>query len=657
MATYVNYAERNAADQVDWSAIGTSISKTLLEERDRRENAKKEIADASNKYAETLANAPIGESKDFNQFTLDFADNAQEFRLMQDRMLRDGRMKLRDYNVARQNLTTGTKEAFNLANEYNAEYAKKMERFQNQKSQSLESFLMGTVEGFGNFNESSLYIDPNTGKVVAAKKEKKTSPDGTIIYEMSANPNDFSSIANLKNRIKSEYNKFNVSENLQSGVDDLGKRLEVIMQGGVRTREDAKQTPGFKEARDTYIDSFVNTNPDNVTSILTDYITQVVKDGKGTGQEFEFTFDKEQAASDEKYILLRENPQTGRVEGDFTTSNGKKQKEMAREALKSKFNTMIDVVETAMPIQRKTTYDQKSEEQTKIDRQGVEAWAGMYYGTPEEQKGFADRLLGSPNSRRQGLVEIDTITKPGTFILKYKDKTKNREIDVVNEEGTPISYADYIALGNEIHGIDDYGKALDLSGRKDATYTTERGGRSRREGSRKSYTAVDNKVNYRGTSVNADNIIEEYITEDVADEDTVKVIRDVFEVQDLPNPIIEINKGGEQIRAAKTRTTARGTPLIVKPAVIASPSLKISVPGVTATPIYIPEGDGMKDILDKAIALIDEAYSNNKQLTSADFKTIFPSEEKFFEYNQENTTEQTPATGDKVKKQLPGKKQ
>ena len=47
MATYVNYAERNAADQVDWSAIGTSISKTLLDERDRRENAKKEIADAT----------------------------------------------------------------------------------------------------------------------------------------------------------------------------------------------------------------------------------------------------------------------------------------------------------------------------------------------------------------------------------------------------------------------------------------------------------------------------------------------------------------------------------------------------------------------------------------------------------------------------------
>ena len=439
MATYVNYAERNAADQVDWSAIGTSISKTLLDERDRRENAKKEIADASNKYAETLANAPIGESKDFNQFTLDFADNAQEFRLMQDRMLRDGRMKLRDYNVARQNLTTGTKEAFNLANEYNAEYAKKMERFQNQKSQSLESFLMGTVEGFGNFNESSLYIDPNTGKVVAAKKEKKTSPDGTIIYEMSANPNDFSSIANLKNRIKSEYNKFNVSENLQSGVDDLGKRLEVIMQGGVRTREDAKQTPGFKEARDTYIDSFVNTNPDNVTSILTDYITQVVKDGKGTGQEFEFTFDKEQAASDEKYILLRENPQTGRVEGDFTTSNGKKKKEMAREALKSKFNTMIDVVETAIPTappSRPTATERTAQKEGEIGYGlALDLTSGGAAAGESLQK------IKANNNSIGNVYETDT-----SYVIQYNDGTSDKTIEKIMRDGVEAREESAVSL-------------------------------------------------------------------------------------------------------------------------------------------------------------------------------------------------------------------
>ena len=348
MATGYKYAERNAANQVDWSAIGSSISKTLTDESVRREKAKKEIADASNQYAETLSNAPMGESRDFNDWTLDFAGNAQEFRLMQDRMLRSGRMKLRDYNMSRQNLKSGTEQAFNLAKEYNAEYADKMKRLQDGESQDLEGFLMGTAEGFSNFTKSGLYIDPNTGKVAIANKVQKTLPDGTVIYEMSQNPNDFTSINSLRNRITSKYNKFNVSKSLQPGVSDLGKRIEVIMKGGVKTREDAKETPGYITARDTFINSFVDTNPDNVTSILTDTLAEVVNDkGEGTGVSFQFTFDPEEAKKSEEFILLKENPQTGRIEGDFDTANGKKQKEMARKFLKTKFDTMVDVEETA----------------------------------------------------------------------------------------------------------------------------------------------------------------------------------------------------------------------------------------------------------------------------------------------------------------------
>ena len=348
MATGYKYAERNAANQVDWSAIGSSISKTLTDESARREKAKKEIADASNQYAETLSNAPMGESRDFNDWTLDFAGNAQEFRLMQDRMLRSGRMKLRDYNMSRQNLKSGTEQAFNLAKEYNAEYADKMKRLQDGESQDLEGFLMGTAEGFSNFTKSGLYIDPNTGKVAIANKVQKTLPDGTVIYEMSQNPNDFTSINSLRNRITSKYNKFNVSKSLQPGVSDLGKRIEVIMKGGVKTREDAKETPGYITARDTFINSFVDTNPDNVTSILTDTLAEVVNDkGEGTGVSFQFTFDPEEAKKSEEFILLKENPQTGRIEGDFDTANGKKQKEMARKFLKTKFDTMVDVEETA----------------------------------------------------------------------------------------------------------------------------------------------------------------------------------------------------------------------------------------------------------------------------------------------------------------------
>ena len=347
MATYVNYAERNAADQVDWSAIGSSISKTLLDERDRREKAKKDIADASNADAETLANAPMGQSKGINDFTLEFANNAEQFRLMQNRMLESGRMKLKDYNIGRANLMSGTQQLFNLSKEYNAVYDEKMKRMQDKESQAFETWAMGNIEGYSNFNNSGGFIDPTTGKVAVAKKIKKTLSDGTIVYEISKSPNDFKSVNELRNIINVKYNRFKVSENLQSEVDKMGEYVDVLMKDGVKTLEDAKKSPEYQKVRNEYINSIIETNPDDVMSILTNYLGAVVdKEGK-PGDAFDFTYDPDEAATSEKWILMKKNEQTDRFEADFSTANGKKQKEMARKALQSKFDSMVDVKETA----------------------------------------------------------------------------------------------------------------------------------------------------------------------------------------------------------------------------------------------------------------------------------------------------------------------
>lgn len=636
MATGYKYAERNAANQVDWSAIGKSITDTLSDEVKRREKAKQDIEDASNQYAETLANAPMGESKNFNDWTLDFASNAQEFRLMQDRMLRSGRLKLRDYNMARQNLKSGTEQAFNLAKEYNAEYADKMKRLQDGQSQDLEGFLMGTAEGFSNFTKSGLYIDPNTGKVAIANKVEKTLPDGTVIYEMSQNPNDFTSINSLRNRITSKYNKFDVSKSLQPGVSDLGKRIEVIMADGVRTREDAKKTEGYTTARDTFIDSFIDTNPDNVTSILTDTLAQVVDEkGNGTGQEFEFTFDPEEAKTSEKYILLRENPQTGRVEGDFDTANGKKQKEMARKFLKTKFDTMVDVVETAMPIQRPTAYEQRSETQRKIDEQNATSWGQLYYGTPEIQKQAADRLLASPIARKEDLIDIDVRTEPGKVILRYKDSTKDRKIDILDDAGNPIPYADFVSLGNELHGIDDYGRALELSGKQDATYNIDRKGRATRAGKANLYSDPETLVTFKGErNITPKSIIENV---DEVDKESIVTIQNVFDVLNLPKPELKINAGGEEIRPAEYEIVGRQT--VRKPAVEKKKSLEITFPNVPT--INIPEGEDFQLILDKIIEVLDSSFKSNVDVSVDEIKAAFPTVEMFEIYNPGFTTEAT----------------
>tara|TARA_R110001632_G_scaffold53118_1_gene131143 strand:- start:2019 stop:3701 length:1683 start_codon:yes stop_codon:yes gene_type:complete len=530
----------------------------------------------------------------------------------------------------RANRTQGTDLVLSAYKTYNKNYDAVMEGI-NDKSLAGEKmlFLKAQAESMFDFGKTGLYINPLNSEINVAKKQLV---DGA--YVMSDNPNEFLNASELMQAASAMYNGFDANTAAASLAESVGQRL--IRDGFGNTIESAYMA--VTGADNDTKSKIKQARLDQVRGILNNedagaYLTDTLNEG------FSFTKDADEAATKNKVmskmILLNQ---------DGSTTLSKEQMDYAVD----KFDTLLEVYlpkEKKAPLAPKpSAYQQKSEEQTVIDKQGVEAWAGMYYGTPEEQKGFADRILGSPDSRRQGLVEIDTVTKPGTFILKYKDKTKNREIEVVDGEGNALPYADYIALGNEIHGVDDYGKALELSGRKDAEYTTERGGRSRRKGSRKAYTAVDNKVNYRGTNINADNIIEKYITEDVADEGAVKVIRDVFEVQDLPNPIIEIEEAKE-MTPARNITTGRGTSYV--PSIKTEPSLKISVPGVIDSPIYIPEGDGMKEVLDKAIALIDQAYDDNNLLTPEDFKAIFPTENIFLEYNakqpdaEESTTSET----------------
>ena len=61
MSTYYGYVEREAGDQIDWSVIGSDITKMLQEEVVRREELKSEIDKSTRAYAKTLSEAPTGQ--------------------------------------------------------------------------------------------------------------------------------------------------------------------------------------------------------------------------------------------------------------------------------------------------------------------------------------------------------------------------------------------------------------------------------------------------------------------------------------------------------------------------------------------------------------------------------------------------------------------
>lgn len=326
--TYYKYVSREGADVVDWGAITKSVSESLGQVAKDREAKREAIDEASRKTGETLANAPMGESKTINDFTIEYANNAEKYRLMQDRLLRSGQMSLKDYNLGRANLTSGTTDLFNLSKEYNAVYADKMERMNKTESSLAESWAMGNIEGYSNFSKSSAYIDPTNGRVAVGMKVKKTLPDGKEVFELSDNPNDLKSVNELRNIIDTKYDRFKVSQNLQTGVDELSETIKVLMEDGVKTREDARQNPNYLNARNTFINSFIETNPDIPMSVLVDYLG-VVPDKEGKpGEAFDFTYDSDEAATSNKFILMQPNENTGRYEAKLMMTKKKWQEKL-----------------------------------------------------------------------------------------------------------------------------------------------------------------------------------------------------------------------------------------------------------------------------------------------------------------------------------------
>jgi molybdopterin converting factor small subunit len=350
MATYYKYAERSADSQINWAEVGKNMSDMLKEETRIREEKKAAIDAASREFGQTLANPPQGEHKGANQWALEYADNASKFMLMQDRLLKSGQMKLKDYTVARQNILDGTDQAFNLTKEYQANFAEKMERYKTDKSQDLEQWLMAQAEGYSDFNKSQLYINPTDGTLSVAMKEKKIV-DGKEVFVMNQNPNQFASVSTLRNQIAGKYDKFNTNSATDAFVNSLGEEVtSVIKQGAsltsgglilnvedIRKRtdlsEDGKQILyKFADSENQFIKSTL-VNPFDRLSVLTNS-----KKFAPNGQQYGFTYDEAEAKGNPAKILLRRDPSSGQPTPQFTNEQMKVSEDFLRTELRAKYS-------------------------------------------------------------------------------------------------------------------------------------------------------------------------------------------------------------------------------------------------------------------------------------------------------------------------------
>lgn len=433
MATYYGYALKNADSQINWAEVGKNITDMLSEENKIREEKKAAIDEASRQFGKTLAEAPQGENQNINGVTLNFANDASQMMLMQDKLLKSGRLKLKDYTIARQNLMDGTSRLFDLTKEWQSVYKEKMDGLKSGELSSTDGDIMAMIEGFGSLENTKIYINPTNG-MVSAGKMKRVTIDGKEVDVMDSNANNFNSINELSNFMKQRILKYKVDEALQGEAKMTGTYVDAIMKdpgvqraGSITSISDPTLRKSFPE----YLKGIVTNqlaNEYNALSTLKDWVNI----NPETGNPYSVSFDKSQQGGD--VIYLQKNGQ-----GGWKPILTDEQRKVAEDYLKNKYINMLDrevkkasIGEISQTTEASAKYTKEQQRSAEIGRQmGL-----LVSGSDADKIKAASFFNNQRNDDGTYVFEEVTLDDNGKLRLRTKDTDTVYDISGNNKENS-----------------------------------------------------------------------------------------------------------------------------------------------------------------------------------------------------------------------------
>lgn len=448
MSTYFKYAERNVDSQINWSEVGKNVVDMLREEDRLREEKKAAIDEATRKDGENLANAPTGEFKSANEWILGYASDASQARLLQDRLLKNGMLKVKDYTVMRQNLNDGTNQMFQFGKEVQNYYTDIMSRTKNDENQDAEAWFAQQVQGLSNFKNTKAYINPTNFTVSLAGMREETI-DGKKVMVMENDTDKYITVNQLRNRITSRFDRYKYVDAIDAQVNALGEfqiadiskiaglykmaSVKEVLDPTNRTRlsdEDKKTVTAYQEWEANMIKAELS-NPLHQSSLLTNAIDKV----PGTNDFYEPTTNEDLAKTNTKYVLFKDDG-TGNFMPVFT----EEQTKVTTEFLRAQTRNALDRKTTAQTTseqqpQYAPSYVYERGDKTKKDQEMGNMIGKFYSGNDGEINAAKDWLLATP-----GVTAVDR-TPQGLSVTK-DGVTKTFAFE---QGGKETSYDDFVA--------------------------------------------------------------------------------------------------------------------------------------------------------------------------------------------------------------------
>ena len=474
--SYYKYQPHAAETQVNWAEISGNFSKILQEEVRVREEKRGAIDKASREFQNTLNTVEQGQAATANQWWLEGASQIQQQMLMQDRLLKSGDLKAKDYTIMRQNLTDGTDGLIGVFGAYNTELSERLERAEADESQDLEGFVMETMENFGNFQDTAIVINGETANMSVA--DIVGVKDGIIEH----NPNSIRSINSLKGLIAQRYDKYDLDAATTKYADGVGvwdtfertygtaaykgvimqmsdplnkgltaKDLMALGLSSAQAADAEAQFSVYAAGEDNFV-SKVMSNWSHVSSILTNTINVDDKN-----EQYTFTFAEERGDNE---ILLVQDAQ-GIVSAEYTPEQEEAVANRIRQDVRNKLDRKITkvtaVADYVQPSAATIASGSKSDAQKDI----VGLWSQAYYKPLKGKQQVIDAIMSTDRAVAMGLKDL-TITKDK---ISFSYMKGNEQFDINRPIKANPTREDWIQLGTEIHGLADIDESTIRAGR------------------------------------------------------------------------------------------------------------------------------------------------------------------------------------------------
>lgn len=220
--TYYKPQPVAAQTQINWAEVGKDFSDMLSEDKRVKDEKKAAIDEDTRQQMKNLNSVELinGQAPSANEWWLNASGEITSAMQMANGLLKSGQLNITAYTKMMQNINDGTDGLIGVFDKFKNEYNLKKERMDCNDpegvgcSQKLEYWAMEQLEAMGNFQNTAVVVNPDTGSFSVADLV-----EGKIVND----PNKVRSINSLQTMAASEYNLYDDKAATDGFVDGMGE--------------------------------------------------------------------------------------------------------------------------------------------------------------------------------------------------------------------------------------------------------------------------------------------------------------------------------------------------------------------------------------------------------------------------------------------------